>query len=353
MATVSGVEQLQAFKVRKGESTVSGLSSGAFMTVQLHVAHSGSFCGAGVIAGGPYRCVETFRGAAPLAEDAFEVNALQLCMSPLIPRTAPDGRHLAELARETAQAERIDPVGNLKDDRVYVFTGSRDTVVKSLVVEQTRDFYLALGVRPENLHYEDTVPAGHSIITMNPEDSPLDANLPPYLNQGDFIQSHRILLHLYPDLDEAVTQATGRLIRFDQSEFFDHDVRASMSPYAYAYVPRAVEEGAEARVHVALHGCKQGYRYVDFEYGQADTANQPPYGNRYVTTTGYNEMADANNLIILYPQAQGSDDATVQNPDGCWDWWGYTAVDTEAPDYYSRDALQIRALHAMLERLGG
>ena len=71
---------------------MSGLSSGAFMTVQLHLAHSASFAGAGVVAGGPYRGVETFRGAAWLAEDAYELNALQLCMAPLTPELAPPAR---------------------------------------------------------------------------------------------------------------------------------------------------------------------------------------------------------------------------------------------------------------------
>ena len=50
------VVQLGAYQVKKGQSSVSGLSSGAFMTVQLHLAHSASFAGAGIIAGGPYRC---------------------------------------------------------------------------------------------------------------------------------------------------------------------------------------------------------------------------------------------------------------------------------------------------------
>src|SRR3982750_4411765 len=39
--------------------TVSGLSSGGFMAHQFHVAHSKLVTGAGIIAGGPFRCVET------------------------------------------------------------------------------------------------------------------------------------------------------------------------------------------------------------------------------------------------------------------------------------------------------
>jgi poly(3-hydroxybutyrate) depolymerase len=126
-----------------------------------------------------------------------------------------------------------------------------------------------------------------------------------------------------------------------------------MSQFGYAYVPRAVEDGATARVHIALHGCKQGYNYVNFIYGRPDSVNQPPYGDRYVTTTGYNHIADSNNIIVLYPQVQGRDDDFAQNPDGCWDWWGYSSPDPAQPDYYSRNAIQIRAIYGMLRRLGG
>jgi hypothetical protein len=68
---------------------------------------------------------------------------------------------------------------------------------------------------------------------------------------------------------------------------------------------------------------------------------------------GYNHIAGSNNFIVVYPQAQGSDGGGTQNPDGCWDWWGYTSPTPNRPDYYSRDAIQVKAIHGMLERLGG
>ena len=39
-------------------TTVSGVSSGAYMAVQLHIDNSRSIIGAGVVAGGPYFCAE-------------------------------------------------------------------------------------------------------------------------------------------------------------------------------------------------------------------------------------------------------------------------------------------------------
>ena len=57
------------------------------------------------------------------------------------------------------------------------------------------------------------------------------------------------------------------------------------------------------KLHIALHGCGQGRHRI---------------GNEYARYAGYNEVADLNNIIILYPQA---DSSLLSNPNGCWDWW--------------------------------
>jgi hypothetical protein len=355
---LSNLEELPSLKVGD-EHSVSGLSSGAFMTVQLHLAHSADFIGAGIIAGGPYRCAESYRGAALGAEDACALSALYVAMTPLTPATAPNPKRLASLARETAAAKHIDPVSNLANDKLYIFTGTNDTVVHSIAVKATRDFYLELGVKEQNIEFVDNVPAGHSIITDNPTDSPLGKNQPPYINYGKyeghpgFFQSHKILEHIYTGLKEPAENTPGRLVRFTQAPFLDgKEAQASMGTYGFAYIPSGVLKGEKARgVHIVLHGCKQGYDYVNFVAGRADVENQPPYGNRYITTTGYNEMAESNDIIMLYPQATGDDSNAAQNPDGCWDWWGYTSRNTQKPDYYTKNAVQIRAIHGMLKRL--
>ncbi len=354
---------LKAYQVMQNGNSISGLSSGAFMTVQLHLAHSTSFIGAGIIAGGPYRCAESFRQASTIAVDANAINALTICMTPLTTATAPSPERSARLARQTAAAGLIDPTDALSHHRLYIFTGSKDTVVDSKVVKATRDFYELLGVNHENIKYIDTVPAGHSIITNNIEDSPLGTNQPPYINYSGsdghrkFIQSHDILNHIYSDhaLNPPTKKLSSQLEHFDQTEFFaDTAGYASMSPYGYVYVPQSVKDGAPARgVHIVIHGCKQGYEYANFVAGHVDSSNEPPYGARYMLTTGYNEFADANDLIMLYPQATGTDNNKTQNPDGCWDWWGYTSKNVEQPDYFSKDALQIQAIFRMLQRLCG
>lgn len=348
---------LPSYKVATGGNSISGLSSGAFMTVQMQLAHSAAFMGAGVIAGGPYRSVESFRDAAMLAEDAYILNAEYICMAPLTAQAGPDARRLADLARATAAAGRIDPIQHLESHRVYIFTGFEDQVVHSSVVRATRDFYRDLGVGDAAICFVDDQPAGHSILTDNQEDRPISVNRPPYINFGGYMQSHRILDHIYGDqgVKPPAETLSGELVRFDQTEFFaDYEARASMGPLGFVYIPGSVKAGGQARgVHVVLHGCKQGYSYVEFVNGRADIANRAMFGSRYVITTGYRHWADANDLIVLYPQVEARDDSIVQNPNGCWDWWGYTSLDRDAPDYYSKDAIQIRAIHAMLARISG
>jgi poly(3-hydroxybutyrate) depolymerase len=91
-------------------------------------------------------------------------------------------------------------------------------------------------------------------------------------------------------------------------------------------------------VHVAIHGCRQSANAV---------------GVAFVREAGYNRWAESNHLIVLYPQTiwrygfGGWPVSFVLNPNGCWDWWGYTG-----PVYHTRNDAQIRAIQAMVHRLG-
>ena len=67
-------------------------------------------------------------------------------------------------------------------------------------------------------------------------------------------------------------------------------------------------------------------------------------GDAFITDVGYNQWADANRLIVLYPQAH----ETPANPNACWDWWGY-----DDPDYAIRSGRQMATVRSMLTRLAG
>lgn len=125
------------------------------------------------------------------------------------------------------------------------------------------------------------------------------------------------------------------MIRFQQREFVRGN-RTSMDDDAYVYVPDACRAGGCA-VHVALHGCRQGASDI---------------GPRFYRDAGYDSFADANRLIVLYPQVHRSDGNPI-NPSGCWDFWGYSNEAHESITFATRQAPQMKAVLAMVERLGG
>ena len=73
-------------------------------------------------------------------------------------------------------------------------------------------------------------------------------------------------------------------------------------------------------------------------------ATPTPIGDEFPELANLDTYADTNNLVILYPQAIAS--LIPYNPEGCWDWWGYSDI-----DYLDKDAPQIQAIWDMAGRL--
>lgn len=61
--------------------------------------------------------------------------------------------------------------------------------------------------------------------------------------------------------------------------------------------------------------------------------------------TGYIEVAEANAIIVVFPQAVAS--SLMGNPNGCFDWWAYTTR-----DYDTKDGEQMDAVFKMVQALG-
>lgn len=107
-----------------------------------------------------------------------------------------------------------------------------------------------------------------------------------------------------------------------------------MDAKGFLYVPKPCSGGAACKLVVALHGCKQGYSYQGF-------------GTKFIDNAYLNEYADTNNLIVLYPQAIAT--ATLDNPNGCWNWWGYLGDS----DYARHGGDQIETIMGMVKKLRG
>src|SRR5712664_243154 len=102
-------DPLGRFPVDPAEVSVSGISSGAFMANQLHIAHSAGIVGAGMIAGGLYGCA-----AESVSEDgvlALASLAIGPCMS--VPTLLRPVDFYAQLTADLAARGWIDPPGDL------------------------------------------------------------------------------------------------------------------------------------------------------------------------------------------------------------------------------------------------
>ena len=302
------------------KTTVSGVSSGGFMAVQLQVAFSATISGAGIIAGGPFDCA-----------DKSIWRALYVCMTPSFIKPNPD----ASITKMHALADQelIDPVENILEDRVYLFHGQADKTVARATMDALEKTYLSIGLPDEAINYSTDVNAGHGFVT---EQSSIlcSETRTNFLIDCDLDQAGDILRWLYGNLQGPVPQRSEQLLSLDQSRYSEK--ARGMDSVAYAYVPIACEAGEVCRLHIALHGCNQGREVI---------------GEDYVWLTGYNGWAEANNIVVLYPQAikvrSNWHDWFGDNPNGCWDWWGYSGS-----DYLSRSAPQISAIMRMAADLG-
>jgi poly(3-hydroxybutyrate) depolymerase len=116
----------------------------------------------------------------------------------------------------------------------------------------------------------------------------------------------------------------------------------SLNSEAYAYVPDSCLTNstslvyipaltrAACKLHIAFHGCKQFPAKI---------------GTQYVLHSGYNEWAESNGYVVLYPQTVASDTVPF-NPEGCFDWWGYTG-----PEYATKLGPQLMTVRNMIDGL--
>ncbi|MEI8634172.1 hypothetical protein P4S72_23280 [Vibrio sp. PP-XX7] len=134
----------------------------------------------------------------------------------------PNVGYLADLAKLKAKGGDIDPVDNLKNDHIYIFSGKSDQVVVTGVVNTTVEFYKKLGVADNHLLYDHDVNAGHAFITINQQDTQCDVTAAPYINYCPSTpQAQQIFKEIYGKINPAAKKPSGELLEFDQSEFFD------------------------------------------------------------------------------------------------------------------------------------
>ena len=291
---------------------VTGVSSGGFMATQLQVAYSSTFDGAGIIAAGPYDC-----GQGNVIDFA----------------TCDIGASLPTLEQQAitwSNKGLIDPVSNLAGKPIYVYHGTLDPIVNTLVSDSGVDFYQYFGA---NVEYHDTDPAGHGWPTPDGV-LPCSVTSPPFLiDCGDDPEGDMLTDWLGSVKPPNTGTPEGTLSSFDQDLYAPRGSAPalSMDNNGLLYAPPACAAGAPCKLVVALHGCLSGEYLL---------------GDEFPKLANLDSYADTNNLVILYPQAI----ATIlpDNPEGCWDWWGY-----DGSNFAVQGAPQMVTIMNMVHALGG
>ncbi|WP_300449667.1 hypothetical protein [Accumulibacter sp.] len=306
-------------------------------------------------------------------------------------------------AKKQEAAGNIKPLANLRNDKVYLISAAYDDLVPHTVMDTVFHFYAdadKAGLDKSNIDYNRTFPARHTMV-RDSFDKPAGqvvgtCAIPPapatdgdaYIDDCEAVakryeQKNGCLCANRPageacppagkevacrdlqdvDLAGAILRriygaaalaagrlpvAEGDLQAFDQRQVFakfssipyNALQNASMAREGYVFIPKSCKEGRPCKLHVAFHGCQQG-GLTDRRSGHS--------GNLFAKFAGYNEWAQANDLIVLYPQIQAR--ATVPvNPRGCWDWWGQNYTHE---GYHTMRGQQIKAVAQMVNILAG
>jgi len=271
--------------------------------------------GSGVFAGGPYDCAE---GDVSMAFDACMYAVLGLNPEKYIQTT------------KTRSGSEIDTYNYMSDDKIYMFSGTKDTTVNPKVMDALQTYYEAF-LSKTNISYMNTLDAAHTFPTDDPTNkNACTKSATPYISYCAYDGAGKALNQIYAGLKARNDGALLNTIEFDQTEFLGPG--HSFASTGYAYVPKACADGERCKLHISFHGCAQNYQFV---------------GMDYVTKTGFNKWADTNNIIVVYPQTVK--DELLGNPEGCWDWWGY---DHDAKTYDTYTGPQQIAIKAIMDRIG-
>ena len=307
-------DDLPRLNIDPDSLTTSGLSAGAFAAVQFHFAYSSVVKGAGVVAGGPFYC----------ARDQL-ADALTYCMNAFM---KPSITPMISAADTYSSNGDIDNVSNLWKSPVWLFSGTKDSVVRSVVMHALEDMYRHYGANITTVY---NIPAEHCMPT-NDFGASCGTLGSPYINNCNYDAVGALLQRLYGTLAPPSTgSATGSMLTFDQGKYAGSGY-TGLADQGYVYVPLACKDGANrCKLHVSWHGCSQA---------------ESDIGTDWIDHAGYNKWADTNQIVILYPQAQKN--FLKSNPQGCFDWWGYTDK-----NYATKKGVQNMAVQKMVEAITG
>jgi poly(3-hydroxybutyrate) depolymerase len=315
-AATASVVSLGSYNINPNKVFVAGISSGGFEAVQMDVAYSKTFKGAAIYAGGVYYCAQDSESTALDDCGGADSYGSELSAS-------------ESYLNAQSSAGTIDSSSNLSGQKVYLWSGTADTVVPQKSMNDLQTEYQNYGA---SVTYDNSFAAEHG--WESPDGSNACGTLgSPYMikcNQGSTVyDSEKTWLTMFFGTLNARNSGTlgGSLINFDQTQF---STASGLDTNGYVFVPQSCAKGTQCGLVVALDGCQQ---------------YQGAIGDEFVTEAGIDEWADTNNIVVLYPYQTT---VSGSNPNGCWDWWGYGSA-----NYALKSGPQMSAIYAMMQRVMG
>lgn len=239
---------------------------------------------------------------------------------------------------EFEKARLISPKKNIAKQKVFIYHGTKDDVIKSSMSEMLHQFYSSMGV-PEKSITTVHKDGGHNFPTDRNDGISCDEEKVPYIANCNYDLAKNILENLLGRKLDRAPIRTENLYAVTQKNNPD-----SIQTYGYLYANQyCLNNPSNCDLHVALHGCKMSDDY-DEEFQsfyeskvqltrvlgideQAFKVRHRQMGARiFALNSGYAEYAEtkSNRLMIYFPQTRISQKNYPANPKGCWDWYGWT-----------------------------
>jgi len=334
----TGQLKLAQLNVDQSRITVSGFSSGGTMAQQVFVSHSEIVQGCGTISHAFYRC-----GPGDGVVDNYD-RACTTEFDPPVSTIYNPKLAIADLQFYAAHGI-IDPVVYLKNKPLYIFAGSSSFL-----------FNMDLGLGAATV-FEDLI-GNNSAIKVRVQEANLtlptdNPSMPScrgevnnlWISNCAFSAAFEMLqwllgsdtVSVHPTTNGSVTLQP--LWEFEQSEFLTNtdnvaEGGAGMDLIGFYYIPKSCQEShgftPPCPLHVYFHGCRVGREFT---------------GSEHIMKSGYLEVAELNNVIMLFPQSH----STPANEFACWDTYGYAS----RRDYATKEGVQVNMVHNMISRVSG
>jgi pimeloyl-ACP methyl ester carboxylesterase len=301
-------------------TTISGISSGGFMAVQMATIFSDRFAGVGTAAGGVYFCAQTHfteqlsrRGNAsfllfgpsskamaegldnlaaisqlkPLANEVLASDfivplfqnpiyvAEEVCMRDPTRVHQSDLLHASSMTAEMnldfmkvfEKEKLIAPTRNIRSQRVFLSHGKVDHVLNPGMLERLEQYYRHFGVSDKQLKVV-LGEGGHNYPTDREGLLDCATEGVPYVASCKVDLAGRLLAHV---LDRSLKRGKvnpAHLYRVSQQVLAnrtkDPAFANSVGEYGYLYANSfCLDNPGRCDIHVALHGCKMSDSYDD------------------------------------------------------------------------------------------